>query len=811
MPEQPTAAPETTLENVADLHEIGLTGLKRRGGTIHEEFLPELQGKRGRKIYTEMAENDPVVGAILFAIEQLVRGADWAVTPSSEDEADVQAAEFLEQCMEDMSHSWESFITEVLSFLKYGWSYFEVCWKTRDGKEVEPTFEDPNPATSKFDDGLLGIRKLAVRGQDTLHGWAFDEGGSVRGMNQIAPPEYKPQFIPITKSLLFRTTEARGNPEGRALDPSTPIITPGGWRTMRDLQEGDKVFDESGRVRYVLATADWQDRPRYAVTFNSGETIIADEEHLWGTTKVWERSKEIEPRIRTTREIYETQKNTNGISNHAIRWAAELDYQEQTLIVDPYVLGLWLGDGTTLAASISTHVDDVEELCAILEEQGSPVTSVDNNGPEDGKGRLLRLAHHGLQGKLRAIEVFGNKHIPEQYLRCSIEQRKSLLCGLMDSDGTVDKDGRCEFTNTNMNLVDSCAELVRSLGCGASKSLRHRANGIDHMQDSFCVKFTSRFIPFRLSRKRDRIKPIRARENHYIVDVTKIDNGATRCIEVDAPSHLFLAGKSMIPTHNSILRSAYRPWYYKMNIEETEAIGVERDLAGLPVMYVPFEVLMDPSKAALKQSLEDIIRNVRRDEQEGVLMPVDPEHPELYKFELMTTGGTRQFDTNEIILRYDARIAGVVLADFVMIGHEAVGSFALATEKRHIFEKAVLGWMDAIAGVLNTHLVPRLFDINTAAFSGLEELPKIGYSMPHVPTLEEVVDTVTKLSDAGAELFPNLTLTNTILTLAGLPEVEEGDLNTIQEFEPTKTTSEATKKARTKIPVSELLEVVKSL
>lgn len=267
----------------------------------------------------------------------------------------------------------------------------------------------------------------------------------------------------------------------------------------------------------------------------------------------------------------------------------------------------------------------------------------------------------------------------------------------------------------------------------------------------------------------------------------------------------------MIPTHNSILRSAYRPWFYKMNIEETEAIGVERDLAGLPVMYVPFEVLMDPSKAALKQSLEDIIQNVRRDEQEGVLMPVDPEHPELYKFELMTTGGTRQFDTNEIILRYDARIAGVVLADFVMIGHEAVGSFALATEKRHIFEKAVLGWMDAIAGVLNTHLVSRLFDINTAAFSGLEELPKIGYSMPHVPTLEEVVDTVTKLSDAGAELFPNLTLTNTILTLAGLPEVEEGDLNTIQEFEPTKTTSEATKKARTKIPVSELLEVVKSL
>ena len=133
------------------------------------------------------------------------------------------------------------------------------------------------------------------------------------------------------------------------------------------------------------------------------------------------------------------------------------------------------------------------------------------------------------------------------------------------------------------------------------------------------------------------------------------------------------------PEGRSIIRNAYLPWYYKNQLQRIEAIGIERDLAGYPVYLVPGEILEDTSSAAYIAA-QKIVTNIRRDEQEGALIPStrDQNGNYLHELKLLSTGGQRSFNTNEIIQRYDTRIAQSCLADFIILGQQKVGSFALA-------------------------------------------------------------------------------------------------------------------------------------
>src|SRR5690554_404643 len=166
-----------------DLIEIGRTGLERFGGHVYEEFLPDLTGTRAVKVYREMSENDPVVGAFLFAIDMLMRNVSWTVRPYSQRQEDLEAADFLKSCMEDMSMTWEDTISEILSMLVYGWSYHEIVYKIRAGDSLDPS------RRSRFADGRIGWRKLPIRAQESLYEWIFDEAGGIRGMVQQAPPD----------------------------------------------------------------------------------------------------------------------------------------------------------------------------------------------------------------------------------------------------------------------------------------------------------------------------------------------------------------------------------------------------------------------------------------------------------------------------------------------------------------------------------------------------------------------------------------------------------------------------------------------
>lgn len=420
----------------APTEEIGHTGLKVYGGRIDEEFLPQLRGSLAIKTYREMRDNDPVVGAVLFAIEMLMRQVEWRVEPASENPADVQAGEFVDQCLDDMSDTWQDTLSAIMSFLWFGFSVHEEVYKKRAGPSDDPT------QASRFSDGRIGWRKLPVRSQETIDRWEFnDESGELEAVIQVAEPDFTPRTIPRQRFLLFRTTSAKANPEGR-----------------------------------------------------------------------------------------------------------------------------------------------------------------------------------------------------------------------------------------------------------------------------------------------------------------------------------------------SVLRNAYRPWYFKRRIEEIEGIGIERDLAGLPCAWVPPELLKTVTSAenrALLDQIKRLVRNIRRDEKEGIVFPLayNSEGQKIYDLSLLSTGGRRQFDTSQIVTRYDSRIAMTVLADFVLLGHEKVGSFALASSKTNLFALALGSWLDSITDAFNREAIPRLFALNTF---NVVELPQLVHGDIESIDLIELGDFITKLAGAGASLFPDDGLERFLREQAGLPVADTG-------------------------------------
>lgn len=197
------------------MQEQGITGLTRFGPFVFEEFLKELQGRRGAATYREMADNDATIGAILYAFKSLLRTVDWHVESSGTKEEDKIAAEFVSSCFKDMDMSWSDIISDILSFLTYGWALLETNYKIRKG---------PNPRNpldmssgSKHNDGRIGWAGWSIRSQNTLWGWSLGKDNKVQGMIQLAPPDYKTRFISLDKALLFKTESNKKSPEGRSL------------------------------------------------------------------------------------------------------------------------------------------------------------------------------------------------------------------------------------------------------------------------------------------------------------------------------------------------------------------------------------------------------------------------------------------------------------------------------------------------------------------------------------------------------------------------------------------------------------------
>lgn len=426
---------ETAYKLKFDPAALGQTGLRQFGGYVVDEFLRELRGLNASRVYREMSDNDPIVGAVTFAISMLIRQTKWRVQAVDESAEAEDAQKFVEEVMDDMSVPWSSVITEACSMFTYGFAPMEIIWKKRGGLDAADA-----TTRSKFDDGRIGIRNISLRAQNTIIKWEFDpEDGSVQGMWQ-QPWAGAMVCIPMEKMLLFRTTDEKNNPEGR-----------------------------------------------------------------------------------------------------------------------------------------------------------------------------------------------------------------------------------------------------------------------------------------------------------------------------------------------SVLRNAYRAWYFKKRIEEIEGIGIERDLAGLPVARIPgeyFDPSADAQQKATLQAWQRLVTQVRRDMQEGILIPSDRDasgNP-LFDFQLLSTGGTRSFDTSKVIDRYNRAIATSVLADFIFLGQQSVGSFALSSDKTALFATAIGAFQQSMADVFNRHLLPRLWKLN-----GMDPMtmPTLVPGDLEKQNLAEVGQFIQTLTAAGATMFPDRDLENHLRELAGLPLAPE--------------------------------------
>jgi deoxycytidine triphosphate deaminase len=388
---------------------------------------------------------------------------------------------------------------------------------------------------------------------------------------QVEPDGDDPFVLHPGEFVLGSTFEKVGLPddlagrlEGKALAIGTPVATVAGWRTMGSLRVGDLVFGVDGRPTPVVAATEiMSGRPCYEVCFSDGQTIIADADHLWRTTTKSARKHGNPSRIVTTTEIAATLR-AGSEWNHHVELGNAVQYPEQPLPVDPYVLGIWLGDGTSTKAEVTVGHGDEQTLDEIraagyqVWKATAPCAYRIGGLSPRHEGRVRdssgRYASDGsLSSVLRRWRLLSNKHVPSRYLRAAEHQRLALLQGLMDSDGYVDEFGRCEFVSIRECLSDAVVELAASLGLRPVKRKKTvKFRGIEHGV-AYQVKFSPRIPVFRLARKLARLKTGTSHRHRAVVDVRAVASYPVRCIQVGAPDGMFLAGRTFIPTHNSSL------------------------------------------------------------------------------------------------------------------------------------------------------------------------------------------------------------------------------------------------------------------
>lgn len=348
---------------------------------------------------------------------------------------------------------------------------------------------------------------------------------------------------------------------GEALALNTKVPTPNGWTTMGDLKVGDTIYSGDGKPCMVTkAYPVLYGRDCYTVNI-SGTEVIADANHKWLTWDFKSRVSLSEGRLRTkfkksvitTEEIKNTLK-FRGQNNHGIL-STKIEGTPTELPIDPYLLGYWLGDGTSKSSEITVHDDDKKNLWDSVWRAGYV--------PTHRKTKYVVGITKGFQRDLKSNGLHRNKHIPDIYLRTTYEDRLQLVRGLMDSDGCVDsRNGALEFSNKNPRIIRGMYELLTSLGIRVREC---RPNGAGQMR----LSFTTSIPVFQLKRKLDRVREYRREDDwRYISSVEPTGSTPVRCIEVDSDDHTFLITDSFIRTHNSgLLKKSpenEKPEYKKM-------------------------------------------------------------------------------------------------------------------------------------------------------------------------------------------------------------------------------------------------------
>lgn len=342
----------------------------------------------------------------------------------------------------------------------------------------------------------------------------------------------------VDVALLRGDTAKTFDWKGLALD--TPLPTPTGWTTMGEIQEGELLLGANGLPCKVTAKSKIHDRRCYAVTFKDGSVIVCDDEHLWEVEIGTQHKK----RIVTTPELGSVYKNALV----RIKIPEPLVLGKLDLPIHPYVLGAWLGDGHNNNGEICKPDD---ELFEIITGFGYELGENTNKAGNKCSTRTV----YGLRTLLREANLLRNKHIPPEYLRGSYEQRLQLLQGICDTDGTWNKIRKqAVITTVDKTFADSICELIRTLGA-MPKCYELKKTGFGKTITAYDIAFTPiNFNPFILGRKAKLVTPASKHVKnlwHRIESVELSAKVPTQCVAVASQDHLFLCGRSMIPTHNT--------------------------------------------------------------------------------------------------------------------------------------------------------------------------------------------------------------------------------------------------------------------
>lgn len=398
----------------------------------------------------------------------------------------------------------------------------------------------------------------------------------------------------------------------KALALNTPIPTPDGWSKIEDIHPGSIIFGSDGKPCKVFAESEiFTDHECYQIEFSNGESVIADAGHLWFTSALADdpgsgkgnngNTKQRRIRVRTTKEVADTLfRGYDKARNHSVFMPSPIQCPEIYLPIAPYTLGAWLGDGHNADARITCADEEIMENIANdgfllgkrtfykkgkawsqaigIRERGvcyrghsqsrvkangrcldceKEMDHFKRNGTEPSPIIKFTLAH-----KLQKAGLLNNKHIPGKYFRASLNQRLSLLQGLMDTDGSINKNGRVlTFTGINETLVRGVSELLSTFGIKNTVIERPVTCNGKPAGVAYFVQFMAfRDVTpvFRLKRKLDRMRLSTEKgvnknrsKTVQIVNAIKINSVPVKCITVDSPDHQFLFGKTMLPTHNS--------------------------------------------------------------------------------------------------------------------------------------------------------------------------------------------------------------------------------------------------------------------
>ena len=395
---------------------------------------------------------------------------------------------------------------------------------------------------------------------------------------------------------------------GKELALDTPIPTPGGFTCMGELEIGDEVFDEKGRICHVIAKSEMDDQEQaYKITFKDGTSIVAGERHLWNCQYIYGKRKDV---LWTTGEIYrKTMDYRQRFADRAgaaresmirIPVCKPLQTAETTLPVDPYLYGYWLGNGCANDPWITVRDSDVEDIKSFIPYE------LHNVYDQPGSKKLVYL-----ELKKILVNNFRQKRIRPEYLRASESQRWSLLQGLMDSDGCIGtRKAQSIYVTAIRELALDVRELLWSLGIkNAVKAEPSTRHGWPTGEILYVIRFTTfdNQPSSRLIRKagRQRLRTKDTRSNyHYLLDIQPVDHPVKmQCIQVDSPSHQYLAGPSMVPTHNSELAAAVALYLlYADGEPSAEVYGAAADRQQASIVFDVAKRMVEMTPALLKRS-----------------------------------------------------------------------------------------------------------------------------------------------------------------------------------------------------------------